>query len=548
MTAHRGMHPGLSRRGFLGGAAALGLTAVGGSALAACGDSGTDKQTLGTPRRGGRLTVATGGAKGSDTLDPMLLNSVPVSFMARVLYDQLADYSNEMQYHLHMAELIEPNARNDEWTIRLKDGIEFHNGKTLDAEDVLFTFKRTFSLPGAVTVGKFKPFVDVNAIKKLDKRTLRLKLKRPAATFPTTLASPFKIVPVDFDPRNPVGTGPFKYKSFTPNRQWVCERFANYWNAEGASQPSDTAAPSGLGPKPYLDELVVNVINDDSARMDALVTGQVEAINLLQYAQIPTIEQNRQLALMESRTGAWTGIYMNMKEPPFNDVRVRQALRLAIDREQALTACLSGHGEIAHDLPEPFAPGYPKTLQRKRDVAKAKQLLKEAGQEGVTVELVTGPVAIEAVPMCTVLAKNAEEIGMKINVRQVDTATLFGPNFHDWKFSVDKWPPQGDYLTLMTLTDLSDTTTLTHMPESDLRELRSIADQAQATRDEAERRRLTERMYQIQFERGGWIIPFFANVENAHSVRTGGWPKHDFAGRTFGNAHFEQVYLTSGSG
>ncbi|MFI0405811.1 ABC transporter substrate-binding protein [Actinomadura sp. 3N508] len=534
---------GLSRRGFLGTAAALGLTTVGGATLAACGGE-QEKQAAGKPRRGGRLTVATGGAKGSDTLDPMLLNSVPVSFMARVLYDQLADYSNEMQYHLQMAELIEPNAKGDEWTIRIRQGIEFHNGKTLDADDVIFTFKRAITLPGSVIVGKFKPLVDLNEIKKLDERTLRLKLLRPAATFRSTLASPFKIVPVDFDPRNPVGTGPFKYKSFTPNRQWVCERFANYWNANGKSEPSDSAAPANLGPKPYLDELVVNVVNDDSARLDALVTGQVDAINQLPYPQIPTIEKNPRLKLLESKTGAWTGIYMNMKEPPFNDVRVRQALRLAIDREQALTATLSGHGVVAHDLPEPFAPAYPKQLTRKRDIAKAKQLLKEAGQEGVTVELVTGPVSTEAVPMCTVLARNAAEIGMNIKVRQVDTATLFGPNFHSWKFSVDKWPTQGNYLTLMALTDLSETNSLTHLGGDDLNQIRSLYEQAQTTTDQAKQDQLTQQIYQIQFERGGWIIPFFANVENAHNVKNAGWPKNDFSGRTFGNAHFEQVYLT----
>ncbi|TCO61163.1 ABC transporter substrate-binding protein [Actinocrispum wychmicini] len=528
---------GLSRRGFLGSAAALGL-------LAACGGN-TTQQPGSTPRRGGRLTVATGGAKGSDTVDPMLLNSVPVSFMARVLYDQLADYSNQMRYQLAMAELIESNATGDEWTIRVRQGIEFHNGKTLDADDVLFTFQRTFSLPGAVTVGKFKAFVDLNGITKLDQRTLRLKLLRPAATFQSALASPFKIVPVGFDPRNPVGTGPFKYKSFTPNRQWTCERFANYWNATGESQPSDAPAPAGLGPKPYLDELVVNVINDDSARINALVTGQVDAINQLQFAQIPTIEQHRELKLLESKTGAWTGIYMNMQQAPFNDVRVRQALRLAIDRDQALTACLSGHGTVANDLPEPFAPGYPASLVRKRDVEKARQLLKDAGHEGVTVELVTGPVSTEAVSMCTVLANNAADIGMTIKVRQVDTATLFGPNFHNWQFSVDKWPAQGNYPMLTALTDLSGATDLTHMADPDLRELRSLYEQAQATTDQTRQNDLTQRMYQLEYDRGGWIIPFFANVENAYNVKTAGWPKDDFAGRTFGNARFEQVYLTS---
>lgn len=97
---------------------------------------------------------------------------------------------------------------------------------------------------------------------------------------------------------------------------------------------------------------------------------------------------------------------------------------------------------VANDLPEPFAPGYPKSLVRRRDVARARRLLKEAGKEGVTVELVTGAVSPEAVPMCTVPAKNAAEIGMTVKVRQVHTSRLFGPNFHDWKVSVERWRPQ----------------------------------------------------------------------------------------------------------
>ncbi len=486
--------------------------------------------------------MATGGAKGSDTVDPMLLNSVPVSFMARNLYGQLADFSNDMKYTLQMAEAIESNAAGDEWTIRLRQGIEFHNGKTLDADDIVFTFQRTFSLPGAVTVGKFKTFVDMGGFTKLDARTVRMKLLRPSSTFHTTLASPFKIVPVGFDPNNPVGTGPFRYKNFTPNRQWVLERFGNYWNGTGPAQDSDTPAPADLGPRPYVDELVVNVVNDDSARLNALVTGQVDAINLVQYAQIPTVAQRGELKLLESKTGAWTGIYMNMATPPFNDVRVRQALRLSLDREQALQSCLSGHGVVAHDLPEPFAPGYPAELTRHRDIEQAKSLLKQSGQAGVPLELVAGPVSTEAVSMCTVLANNAAEAGFNIKVRQVDTGTLFGPNFHSWQFSVDKWPAQGDFQTLTALTDLSSSD-LTHMDAATRSELQSLYEQAQHTTDPAKRDDITKQMYQLEFDRGGWIIPFFPNVVNAYNEKTGGWPKNDFGGRTFGNGQFEQVYL-----
>ena len=90
--------------------------------------------------------------------------------------------------------------------------------------------------------------------------------------------------------------------------------------------------------------------------------------------------------------------------------------------------------------------------------------------------------------------------------------------------------------------DLATVAAQKHNPQSQL----WICEKAQATGDQAERLRLTERMYRIQFDRGGWIIPFFANVENTHKIQTGGWPKNDFSGRTFGNAHFEQVNLASG--
>lgn len=534
---------GLTRRRFLGSAAAVGAVAASGGLLTACGDSPEPSAPVGKAKKGGTLTVATGGAKGGDTLDPMLLNSVPTAFMSRSLYSQLADFTNTLEYRLHMAESIESNKNADEWTIRLKPDIEFHDGKTLDADDVIFTFERTFDLPGAVTVGKFKGVVDVKQIKKLDDRTLRLKLLKPSATFHLSLASPFKIIPVGFDPKNPVGNGPFKYDSFTANRQWVLDRFPNYWDGEGEAEPSDSAAPKNLGARPYVDRLQVNVINDDSARVNALITGQVDAINLLPYAQIPLVEKRKELKVLESKTGAWTGVYMNMDEAPFDDVRVRQALRLSVDREQALQSALSGHGTLAYDLPEPFDAAYPKSLTRKRDVTKARALLKEAGHENVKVELVTGPVSVEAQAICTVLAENAAEAGFDIKVRKVDTGTLFGPQFHSWKFSVDKWPAQGDYLTLMALTTLSDSD-LTHTDDKDKNELRELYHEAQGNTDEKARNELKAKMYQNQFERGGWIIPFFSNVENAYSEKTAGWAKNDVAGRTFGNGRFDQVYRT----
>ena len=122
------------------------------------------------------------------------------------------------------------------------------------------------------------------------------------------------IVPVDYDPNNPVGTGPFRFGSFTPGEQSRFPANPNYW-VEG---------------EPHVDELVIIDFPDDTARVNALLSGQVQAMDNLPLGQLRVVEANPELKALVASTGAWLPFTMRVDHPPFDDVRVRQALRLIV--------------------------------------------------------------------------------------------------------------------------------------------------------------------------------------------------------------------------
>ena len=269
-----------SRREFLKAGLAGSLAVGAGGLLSACGTGNTIKpfttSTVGKPRTGGQLRAGLTGGSTADTLSP--LNAITNVDFSRInnLYEPLIGLTPDALPVYVLAEELTPNAKATEWTVRVKQGITFHNGKTLTADDVIYTFQQILNpkAPGAAAAGLAS--IDAKGMTKLDAYTVRIPCSTPFATLGEALAIPgySDIIPVGFNPAAPVGTGPFKVKSFSPGTQSTFVRYDGYWQ-------------SGM---PYLDEIVITDYADQTSQVNALLAGQVDAVNLLSEDVISEVQ------------------------------------------------------------------------------------------------------------------------------------------------------------------------------------------------------------------------------------------------------------------
>ncbi len=498
----------LDRRRFLRGLAVTGAIAGTGSLLAAC-SSGSSSSPAASPantarRRGGSLKVGLTGGSGSDTLDPHKGLTYLDTARAQSLYQPLLQLNTHAQTEFVLAEEISPHGSTSNWVIRLRKGITFHDGKPLTADDVIFTLKRIINgkLTGSTPLGP----IDVKGLKALDKYTVQVPMTRPYGSFLDQLSYWYYlyIVPAGFDPGRPNGTGPFKYQSFTPGQRSVFVRNENYWKP-------------GL---PYADTLTIIDFSDSASLQNALVGGVIHGAGALEGPQVAALAANANVRTVKSHTGAITPFTMRVDQAPFSDVNVRQAMRLLIDRQQLINSALDGDAVAGHDVSSPYDPSYDTSLHRVQDIAQAKSLLKQAGQENLTVELVTSPVATGTVAMATVLAQQAKAAGVTINLKQVDPATFFGPNYLHWTFSQDFYN-YSPYLAQVAQSLLpSSPFNETHWS---LPRYVSLYQQANATADPALRREIEHEMQLIDFNEGGYIIPAFIDALDAYSTRITGY-------------------------
>jgi peptide/nickel transport system substrate-binding protein len=223
---------------------------------------------------------------------------------------------------------------------------------------------------------------------------------------------------------------------------------------------------------------------------------------------------------VKSATGAITPFTMRVDQAPFNDVNVRQAMRLLVGRPQLIGSSLDGAGVVGYDVSSPYDPNYDTSLHRVQDIAQAKSLLKKAGQENLTVQLVTSPVATGTVAMATVLQQQAKAAGVTINLKQVDPATFFGPNYLHWTFSQDFYN-YSPYLAQVAQSLLP--TSPFNETHWSLPRYVSLYKQANATANPSVRREIEHEMQMIDFNEGGYIIPAFIDALDAYSTKITGY-------------------------
>lgn len=494
------MKHSLNRRGFLAGTAAL-LAAT--PLLSSCGTTAAAAAPTGPPRRGGTLRVGITGGGSADTLDPHIPTSSPDIARTLNLYEPLLGRDQNYQLEMLVAKSVTASADAKTWTAVLRDGVKFHDGRPVTPADVVATFRRITDpkdpKTGAASLTMLAEVVPVG------ENSVEFRLSEPSATFDDYLGQyPLGIVPADFDVKKPIGTGPFRASTFTPGLQSEFVRNEHYW------RPGE----------PYLDRLVLIDFTDDDARINALLSSQVDAIDQVPLALIDVLGSDPRMRILTSETGTWLPFTMRVDRPPFDDVRVREAMRLIVDREQMITQVLSGQGRLGNDLYAPFDPAYAADLpQRKQDIPKARRLLADAGQENLTVELVTAPVQAGAVEAAQVLQQQAKAAGVTIRIKKVDTTTFYGDNYLSWDFAQDFWYTR-NYLPQVAQCAQPDSPyNETHFDDP---EFLDLVGRARSTMDADERVDLLKQAQRIEYERGGYIIWGFANQVDAYQVYVAG--------------------------
>ena len=515
------------RRDFLRALATTGALASAGGLLEACSGSSslsagktTAPGTSGKPKPGGDLKVGLTGGSGSDTLDPHKALTYLDSARAQCLYQPLLQLNAAAQTEFVLAEDISPHGSTAEWVISLRHGITFQDGKPLTADDVIFTLRRiiTGKLPGSTPLGP----VDVNGLKALDSHTVLVPMTSPYGSFIDQLSYWYflNIVPVGFNPNKPNGTGPFKYQSFTPGQRSVFVKNPNYWRP-------------GL---PYVDSITIIDFSDSVSLQNALTTGVIEAAGALEGPQVAVLKTTSGVQTVVSGSGAFTPFTMRVDEAPFNDVNVRQAMRLLVDRPQLINSALNGDGFVASDVFSPYDPDFDSALHRSQDIAQAKFLLKKAGQEKLAVQLVTSPVAASAVAMATVLQQQAKAAGVTINLKTVDTTTFLGPDYLHWTFAQDFYT-YSPYLAQVAQSMLP--TSPFNETHWSLPRYVSLYHQANVTANAAVRREIKREMQLIDFNEGAYIIPAFIDALDAYSTKITGYSAAK-AGVPLSNLDFER--------
>ncbi|HKX74996.1 MAG TPA: ABC transporter substrate-binding protein [Acidimicrobiia bacterium] len=541
------MNPQAPRRGYTRREILIGGVAV---VVAACGPGGQVTTTGAGPTttgagptttgagptttggggatRGGILRLGIAGGGPNDIIDGQHIVDKPDQARLVAGWETLLTYDRTFTLTPYLAEEVVAEA-GDLYVIRLREGIEFHNGKTLVADDVIYSLRRLVDPDLGLFGGAALATMDPEALERVDDRTVRVHLTAPDSTFPDALAAYVcGMVPDGYTREGEqVGTGPFTLTSFTPGQQSEHARFENYWQ-EG---------------KPYLDGLTLIDFPDDNARVSALLADQVDAIIDLPFAQVSVIEGNANYAVFESEGGGWLPLCMRVDTPPFDDVRVRQAFRLIVNRDEMVARALSGHGRVANDLYAPFDACYPADLpQRTQDIEEAMRLLDEAGQAGLSVELFT-TTSGGMNTVAEVFAEQARAAGVEVAVRNLGD-DFYGDQYLSYAFSTDFWGTRF-YLPQVAAGSIpSSPFNETHWPPEGSN-FEELYNQALAEPDPDARCEIISQMYEEEYNEGGYIIPFFNNLVDAHHVRVNGLqPNRDTLNLDHFGRNFTDVWLS----
>jgi peptide/nickel transport system substrate-binding protein len=513
---------GASRRDMLSLLGGLGIASGFGGGLIGSATSAWAQ----TAKKGGRIKVAGFSSSTADTLDPAKQSLSTDYVRCSMFYSGLTELDATLTPQLALAESITSD-KATVWTIKLRKGVQFHDGKELNAEDVVYSLSR-HSNPA--TGSKAKALADqMKEIKATGTHEVTVTLASANADFPVVLGTyHFMIIKAGTtDFTTAIGTGPYKCKEFTPGVRSISVRNENYWKKGGG---------------PYLDEIEFFGIPDAGARVNALLSGDVDLIGSINPNAAKQVLAAKGLEIMETKSGNYTDLVMRMDSDPGKNADFVLGMKYLFNRELLKRSIFQGYAEVANDHPIPplnryHASGIP---QRPFDPDKAKFHLSKAGVLDTTIPLVTSPAASSSVEMGLVLQQAAQKIGLKIDLKQVPADGYWSNYWMKVPVGFGNINPRPTADILFSLFFKSDAAWNESAWKNEKFDQHLVA--ARGETDEAKRKQMYSDMQLMIHESSGIGVPVFINNLDAHTTKLKGLQPRGTGGM-MGYAFAEHVWL-----
>jgi peptide/nickel transport system substrate-binding protein len=540
----------ISRRDFLRFATLLGASVAGANILAACAPAATattapaaatavpaiaptaaaavaaatatsvpmpTATTAGGIVRGGILTLR---ARVDRAGDPAVFSLVSQSHPWRHVYDYLTTYDASGVVTPSLLESYTPSDDLKTWTLKIRQGVKFSDGKDLTADDVVFNLTRWLTkATGSSLMGQMS-YLTPTGVEKVDAATIVLHLDKPTITLPYDLfAYPAMIVPATFGgdvTREAIGTGAFTMKEFTPGDRAHLVRRDGYWRngADGKALP-------------YLDEIIMVHIGDDaSTYLSALKGGQIEMIAEPPVTVWQGVKDDPTYTVVSTPTSATRVLRVRADQKPWTDVNVRQALKYCHNRDKILALALQGQGVIGNDSHvAPIQPEYVEIDKLPFDTAKSKSLLAAAGYtDPLKVELTVASDWPESLAYAQALKEDAVAGGFDITLKTMP-ATQYWDGWTNFNMGITWWSHRALAEMLLDVAYTADdkgapvTWNESHWVD---KEFETLLRQADGTLDLEARKKIVGQIEVIMRDRGAICTPFFMDVWQIYTKKVHG--------------------------
>jgi peptide/nickel transport system substrate-binding protein len=482
----------LDRRQLIKGAAAFAAT----SPLLAPG------MAFAAPKRGGHVRLGIGDGHTTDSLDPATTESSFMDVLNHAIRSYLTEITPDNKVAPELAESWEADPGAKRWVFRLRKGVEFHNGKTLTADDVVGSLELHRS---ADSKSGAKPLLKgVDTIRADGAETVVFELNSGNADFPFILTDyHFVIVPVvDGKPdTSGVGSGAYVLEQFVPGVSAKLKRHPGFFRSDRA----------------WFDSGDMLVIPDPNARSNALATGEIHVLHDLAPKVVSLLKDNAEVVVESVPGNAHCTLPMRNGSEPFGNNDVRLALKYAIDREAIIKTILYGQATIGNDHPvSPSMPYWADLPQRPHDPDKARHHLKKAGLSSLSIELQTAEAAFAGATDTSLLfQEQARRSGIEIKVTKVADDGYWSNTWNKVPFCIVQWAarPTPD----MILSTAYASSAAWNDGQFASERFDKLLEEARGELDEAKRTQMYREMQMILSDEGNSIVPFFANHIYARS-------------------------------